>query len=76
MLNTHKQLVRTPSGRPGQDLQLQDPGIVTGLLELLSDTPRAEQVRQASWGDFQLPRGRLAIWGQGRPGLRGGLEKP
>lgn len=43
MLNTHKQLVGTPSGRPGQDLQLQDPGTVTGLLELLSDTPRAEQ---------------------------------
>ncbi|XP_036076495.1 testis-specific protein 10-interacting protein isoform X2 [Rousettus aegyptiacus] len=43
MLNTHKQLVGTPSGRPGQDLQLQDPGTVMGLLELLSDTPRAEQ---------------------------------
>lgn len=76
MLNTHKQLVETPSGRPGQDHQLLDPGTVTGLLELLSHTPQAEQVRQASRGDFQLPRGRLAVWNPGSPGLREALEKP
>ena len=45
MLNTHQQLVRTSSGRPGQDTRQQAPGTATGLLKLLSSTPHAEQVR-------------------------------
>lgn len=75
MLNTHQQLVRTPLGTPGQDRRLQASVKATGLLKLLSGIPQGEQVRKAPWGDFQLPRGRLAIWGQGRPGLREALEK-
>ncbi|XP_006056496.2 testis-specific protein 10-interacting protein isoform X1 [Bubalus bubalis] len=43
MLNTHQQLVRTSSGRPGQDTRQQAPGTATGLLKLLSSTPHAEQ---------------------------------
>lgn len=27
-------------------------------------------------GDFQLPGGRLSVWGQWRPGLREALEEP
>ena len=46
-----------------------------GLLKFLSDIPQAEQVREALWGDFQLPGGSLAAWGQYRPGLRMALEK-
>ena len=45
MLNTHQQLVRTSSGRPGQVTRQQAPGTATGLLKLLSSTPHAEQVR-------------------------------
>ncbi|XP_040112171.1 testis-specific protein 10-interacting protein isoform X1 [Oryx dammah] len=43
MLNAHQQLVRTSSGRPGQDPRQQAPGATTGLLKLLSSTPYAEQ---------------------------------
>ena len=63
MLNAHRQLVRTASGRPGQDIPQQAPGTATHLLKLLSSIPQAEQVRGAPWGDSQLPRGRLALWG-------------
>ncbi|XP_036909146.1 testis-specific protein 10-interacting protein isoform X1 [Sturnira hondurensis] len=48
MLNTHQQLVRTRSGRPGQEPRLQDPGTAPGLLKLLSGTPQAEQGRLGS----------------------------
>lgn len=63
-------------GTPGQDRRLQAPVKTTGLLKFLSGIAQAEQVREAPWGDFQLPRGRLAVWGQGRPGLWEALEKP
>lgn len=53
----------------------QAPGMTIGLLKFLSDIPQAEQVREALWGDFQLPGGSLAAWGQYRPGLRMALEK-
>ncbi|XP_054553437.1 testis-specific protein 10-interacting protein isoform X2 [Talpa occidentalis] len=43
MLNTHQQLIKTTSRRPRQDTQLQAPGTTTGLLELLSSIPQAEQ---------------------------------
>ncbi|XP_021569607.1 testis-specific protein 10-interacting protein [Carlito syrichta] len=43
MLNTHQQLVRTTSARPGQDIQLQAPGLGTGLLKLLSTISQKEQ---------------------------------
>ncbi|XP_052518375.1 testis-specific protein 10-interacting protein [Budorcas taxicolor] len=43
MLNAHQQLVRTSSGRPGQDTRQQAPGATPGLLKLLSSTPYAEQ---------------------------------
>lgn len=76
MRNTHRQLIRTTSGRPGRDTRLQAPVTTTGLLEFLSDIPQAEQVREALWEDFQLPGGRLAAWGPHRPGLREALEKP
>ena len=52
MLNTHQQLVRTTSGRPGQEPRLQAPGTAPGLLKLLSGIPQAEQVRAALRGDF------------------------
>ncbi|XP_036991333.2 testis-specific protein 10-interacting protein isoform X3 [Artibeus jamaicensis] len=48
MLNTHQQLVRTRSRRPGQEPRLQAPGTAPGLLKLLSGTPRAEQGRLGS----------------------------
>lgn len=63
MLNAHQQLVRTSSGRPGQDARQQAPGTATGLLKLLSSTHHTEQVREALRGDWQPPRGRLALWG-------------
>lgn len=50
MLNAHQQLVRTSSGRPGQDAWQQAPGTATGLLKLLSSTHHAEQVREALRG--------------------------
>ncbi|XP_057585166.1 testis-specific protein 10-interacting protein [Hippopotamus amphibius kiboko] len=43
MLNTHQQSVRTASRRPGQDTRQQAPRTVTGLLQLLSSIPQAEQ---------------------------------
>ncbi|KAB0407474.1 hypothetical protein E2I00_007646 [Balaenoptera physalus] len=43
MLNAHRQLVRTASGRPGQDTPQQAPGTATRLLKLLSSIPQAEQ---------------------------------
>ncbi|XP_060013582.1 testis-specific protein 10-interacting protein isoform X2 [Lagenorhynchus albirostris] len=43
MLNAHQQLVRTASGRPGQDTPQQAPGTVPCLLKLLSSIPQAEQ---------------------------------
>ncbi|XP_059960946.1 testis-specific protein 10-interacting protein isoform X2 [Mesoplodon densirostris] len=43
MLNAHQQLVRTASGRPGQDTPQQAPGTATRLLKLLSSIPQAEQ---------------------------------
>lgn len=81
MLNSHQQLARTRSGRPGQEARLQAPRTAPGLLTLLSGIPQAEQVRAALPGDFQrstsnLPRGRLAVWGQGRPGVREAPEQP
>ncbi|KAL2805889.1 testis-specific protein 10-interacting protein isoform b [Daubentonia madagascariensis] len=42
MLNTHQQLVRTTSGRPGQDTRLQALGTGIGLLKLLSGIPQVE----------------------------------
>lgn len=68
MLYTHQQSVRTTLGRPGQDTRLQDPGTPTGLLKLLAGISQTEQVREAPWGDFQLPRGRLALWVRGGQG--------
>lgn len=50
MRNTHQQLSRTTSGRPGRDTRLQAPGTTIGLLKFLSDIPQAEQVREALWG--------------------------
>ncbi|XP_068412002.1 testis-specific protein 10-interacting protein isoform X3 [Eschrichtius robustus] len=43
MLNAHRPLVRTASGRPGQDTPQQAPGTATRLLKLLSSIPQAEQ---------------------------------
>ncbi|XP_014410366.1 testis-specific protein 10-interacting protein isoform X1 [Camelus ferus] len=43
MLNTHQPLVRTTSGRPGEDTRLQAPGTAVGLLKLLSSIQQAEQ---------------------------------
>ncbi|XP_039100641.1 testis-specific protein 10-interacting protein isoform X1 [Hyaena hyaena] len=48
MQNTHQQLIRTTSGRPGQDTQLQAPVTTTGLLKFLADTSQAEQWRLGS----------------------------
>ncbi|KAM5318239.1 LOW QUALITY PROTEIN: testis-specific protein 10-interacting protein [Glossophaga mutica] len=52
MLNTHQQLVRTRSGRPGQEPPIQapgtPPGTAPGLLKLLSGTPQAEQASNRS----------------------------
>lgn len=81
MRNTHQQLSRTTSARPGQDARLQAPGTTIGLLKFLSDTPQTEQVREAPWGHFQLPGGRLAAWGRGGRGwgrleLRPGERQP
>ncbi|XDC86330.1 hypothetical protein R6Z07F_017503 [Ovis aries] len=50
MLNAHQQLVRTSSGRPGQDTRQQAPGATPGLLKLLSSTHYAEQ-RSLGSGD-------------------------
>ncbi|CAI9167204.1 unnamed protein product [Rangifer tarandus platyrhynchus] len=50
MLNAYQQLVRTSSGRPGQDARQQAPGTATGLLKLLSSTHHAEQ-RSLGSGD-------------------------
>nr|XP_025734634.1 testis-specific protein 10-interacting protein isoform X3 [Callorhinus ursinus] len=54
MRNTHQQLSRTTSGRPGQDMRLQAPGRTIGLLKFLSDIPQAEQGRTGS-GDGVTP---------------------
>ncbi|XP_045374181.2 testis-specific protein 10-interacting protein isoform X3 [Camelus bactrianus] len=43
MLNTRQPLVRTTSGRPGEDTRLQAPGTAVGLLKLLSSIQQAEQ---------------------------------
>ncbi|XP_054368325.1 testis-specific protein 10-interacting protein [Mirounga angustirostris] len=63
MRNTHQQLSRTTSGRPGQDMRLQAPGRTIGLLKFLSDISQAEQGRTGS-GDgvtlAQQPRSRSA----------------
>ncbi|XP_049498824.1 testis-specific protein 10-interacting protein isoform X2 [Panthera uncia] len=63
MRNTHQQLIRTTSGRPGRDTRLQAPVTTTGLLKFLSDIPQAEQGRLGS-GDGviqgQQPRSRSA----------------
>ncbi|XP_030189533.2 testis-specific protein 10-interacting protein [Lynx canadensis] len=63
MRNTHQQLIRTTSGRPGRDTRLQAPVTTTGLLKFLSDIPQAEQGRPGS-GDGVIqgrqPRSRSA----------------
>ncbi|XP_006740259.1 testis-specific protein 10-interacting protein [Leptonychotes weddellii] len=63
MRNTHQQLSRTTSGRPGQDMRLQAPGRTIGLLKFLSDISQAKQGRTGS-GDgvtlAQQPRSRSA----------------
>ncbi|XP_062951244.1 testis-specific protein 10-interacting protein [Cynocephalus volans] len=56
MLNTHQQLARTTSERPGQDTQLQAPGTGSGLLRLLSSIPPADQGSLGS-GDSVLIQG-------------------
>ncbi|XP_053417100.1 testis-specific protein 10-interacting protein isoform X3 [Nycticebus coucang] len=48
MLNTHQQLVRTTSGRAGQDTRLQALGSGIGLLKLLSNIPQAEPASSRS----------------------------
>uniref|UniRef100_A0A384DJS2 Testis specific 10 interacting protein n=1 Tax=Ursus maritimus TaxID=29073 RepID=A0A384DJS2_URSMA len=63
MRNTHQQLSRTTSGRPGRDTRLQAPGTTIGLLKFLSDIPQAEQGRTGSGeGGIlgQQPRSRSA----------------
>lgn len=75
MLSTHQQLVRTPSGRAGQDPRLQAPGMGTGLLELLSGIDQAEQVRRAP-RDLPTAQRSPGSRGRRRPGLRAALEDP
>uniref|UniRef100_A0A2K6F8Q1 Testis specific 10 interacting protein n=1 Tax=Propithecus coquereli TaxID=379532 RepID=A0A2K6F8Q1_PROCO len=57
MLNTHQQLVRTTSGRPGQDTRLQAMGTGIGLLKLLSSIPQVELESRGS-GDRVPIQGR------------------
>ncbi|XP_053417099.1 testis-specific protein 10-interacting protein isoform X2 [Nycticebus coucang] len=66
MLNTHQQLVRTTSGRAGQDTRLQALGSGIGLLKLLSNIPQAEPESLGS-GDgvpIQGPQQRSQSTGQ------------
>uniref|UniRef100_H0XFI9 Testis specific 10 interacting protein n=1 Tax=Otolemur garnettii TaxID=30611 RepID=H0XFI9_OTOGA len=66
MLNTHQQLVRTTSRRPGQDTRFQALGSGIGLLKLLSNIPQAEPVSLAV-GDgvpIQGPQQRSQSTGQ------------
>lgn len=71
MLNTHQQLVRTTSGRAGQDPRLQAPGKGTGLLKLLSGIDQAEQVREAPRGTSNCP-GAAWLSGPGEARAEGG----
>ncbi|XP_054426668.1 testis-specific protein 10-interacting protein [Pteronotus mesoamericanus] len=70
MLNTHQQLVRTTSGRPGQDPRLQAPGKATGLLKLLSSIPQAEQ-RSPGSGDGVIRHQRQRAQSTGRTAKEG-----
>ncbi|XP_045411841.1 testis-specific protein 10-interacting protein isoform X2 [Lemur catta] len=54
MLNTHQQLVRTTSGRPGQDTRLQALGTGIGLLKLLSSIPQVELESLGSGGGVPI----------------------
>ncbi|XP_046927365.1 testis-specific protein 10-interacting protein [Lynx rufus] len=54
MRNTHQQLIRTTSGRPGRDTRLQAPVTTTGLLKFLSDIPQAEQASSRSGKTYAL----------------------
>lgn len=75
LLNTHQQLVRTTSGRAGQDPGLQAPGMATGLLKLLSGIPQAEQVREAPWG-LPTAQRQAGYLGSGEARVREAFEKP